>query len=81
MQTEREDGPLPIRYFPAHLLGIAEDASSAPINNSAPPRLQPLAIKMPPDPTGPARGAIYSLPVALVMWVIIIAALIHFLSM
>jgi hypothetical protein len=81
MQTEQENGPLPIHYFPAHLLGIAEDANSAPINNTAPPQSQPLAIEMPPDPIGPTRGAVYSLPMALVMWAIIIAAILHFLSM
>jgi len=82
MQTEQDNGPLPVPYIPNHLLGIAEDASSATVDDLDSLPTTPISIiRIPSDPTGIIRGAVYCLPVALMMWAIIIAALLHFLSM
>jgi len=77
MQMKQEYGPLPI--YPTHLPGIAEDASSAPTTSAYTPQSEPIDSTS--DPIGAIRGAVYSIPVALMMWAIIIAALVYFLSL
>jgi len=63
--------------FPAHLLEVA-DAPSDFSNPKALPSVPPLT-EIPFHSLGAIRGAIFSLPIAVVMWAIIIAAVLHFL--
>ena len=76
MQTETQSGPFPVQDFPAHLLEIPEVASDS--TAELPPALA-SSLKVPPDSIGAIRGAIFCLPIAVVMWAIIIAAVLHFL--
>lgn len=76
MQTETESGPLPFEASPAHLLGSLKDPVAAiPAKNFPSMGLS----EIPPNTLGAFRGAIYCLPIAVVMWAIIIAAVLHFL--
>lgn len=77
MQTETQRGPLPVQDFPAHLLDnpdVVSNSSRQNIPVSVPPRPEVL-----PDSLGAIRGAVICLPIAVVMWAIIIAAILHFL--
>jgi hypothetical protein len=77
MQTESQRSLFPVQDFPAHLLDVAHDPSSSTHREN--PAVSQSRPEVLPDSVGALRGAAFCLPIAVVMWAIIIAAVLHFL--